>query len=117
MPAYILRDDLTMEHNGHTLKRVQLVDHNQKLGGWIESTSNLDSDDTKTAWVSKEAKVYGSAVCHGWVGGNADVSGGLIEAGGAVAGNAVMTGGTVQSNGILQGSATLAEGNLNEKRE
>lgn len=112
MPAYILRDDITLDWNGHTLKRIQMTGFDQSLGGWVESTANLVSDDTKSAWVSDEGKVYGSAVVQddGYVGGNADVSGGTVQGSGWVGGKAIMTGGIVDTGGALQQSAKQTGG-------
>ena len=53
----------TLEHNGHTLRRIRATENNpltyspNELGGWIETEANLADG----AWVAGHAKVYGDA--------------------------------------------------------
>lgn len=107
--------DETMSYKGHTLHRIKLLSNNQE-GGWIESIDNLSQSGK--AWISKEAKVYGSAIVKddGWVGGIAEVSGGTVKGSGIVVGSSVLSGGTVDSGGMLQFSSKWSTGILNEKK-
>lgn len=113
MPAYILTDE-TLEHDGHTLKRIKLVGHGGKLGGWVESTANLISDDGLEAWISGEAKCYGQGVVkeNGNMSGQAINSGAVIQSNGRMSGHSVATGGIIGVNGALQFNATWSSGVL-----
>ena len=83
---YELTDE-TIEVRGHTLHRIRAlkdineVVHAGDLGGFVESTANLDA--SCGAWVFDDACVFGDALVfdsarvygHAWVFGNAWVSG------------------------------------------
>lgn len=66
--------DITMEHDGVTLHRVEYVDGS--IGGWVEKPENIAGD----AKVLEEAKVFGDAVVHGnaLVYGSAEVYGNAV---------------------------------------
>lgn len=65
---YELTDE-TIEVRGHTLHRIRAlkdinkVVHTGDLGGFVESTANLDA--SCGAWVYDSARVYGNARIHG----------------------------------------------------
>ena len=68
MRKYILLKNESIQHNGHTLYRIQSVksfdgvDVGDK-GGYVESESNLSQDDN--CWLYNDAKSYGNAIVRG----------------------------------------------------
>jgi len=58
---YKLTDE-TIEHNGHTLHRIQYL-LTGELGGWIESEDNFSQEGN--AIIFDDAKVYGNAKVYG----------------------------------------------------
>jgi hypothetical protein len=69
---YRLRKDLSTQHQGRTLYRVQLLEDingypKGSIGGYVENENNLSQDGG--CWVSGDAKVYGDAIISGdvWV--------------------------------------------------
>lgn len=105
----------TMEHEGHTLRRIQGINLlNKGLGGWIESEDNLSH--LGNCWVADGALVYGAATVrdnarvssYARVYDRAEISGNAIVNGYAhVCGLARVTGGQVTSNAVVRGSAEV----------
>ena len=105
---YKLREDLTKEHNGITLYRVEALKDFGKvkkgeLGGYVEKEDNLSQSGT--CWVYDDAQVYGSAEVrdNAKVSGSAEVSGNT-----KVYGNARVRGhAEVCDNAIVYGHAEV----------
>ena len=106
MKHFKLRTDLSIQHEGKTLYRIEATkDFNYikmgDLGGYIEKEGNLSGN----AWVSENALVYGNA----WVSENALVFGDAQVSGNAwVYGNAQVFGDTqVYRNARVFGNALV----------
>ena len=105
---YKLRKDLSIEHNGYTLYRIECIRAFDDievgtLGGYVESYNNLKNN----AWAYDDAKIYGKAVvCHNAkVFDNAQIYGSaMVYDNAQIYGNAIVSG-----NARVYGCATVCD--------
>lgn len=120
---YKLRKDLSIEHNGYTLYRIECIRAFDDievgtLGGYVESYNNLKNN----AWAYDDAKIYGKAVVcrNATIFGNAQVcddarvyDNANIFANAVVFGNAIVHGDAcVSSNARVCGDELKKESDI-----
>lgn len=113
MPAYVFTGLVATAPDGTIVRQIKDA-LSGVIGGYIESTSNLDP--ASNAWVEPDGYVWGGAVVNGdavirddaRVYGDAQIGGNAVIGGDAVVrGRAEIEGDSLVTNGIIQGNACL----------